>query len=168
MVIAAGSYPAGRWFESDRRYQNRLLGQAVKTSPFHGGNTSSILVGVTNGELAQLGEHLPYKQGVTGSSPVLPTRLSGCVCWPQQKRVCARHALFLLLLFTCRSSAGECRTTNYVAFRNTMCCSTYSRCAGDEPCIDHRTTPVEPAGVWLGILFDYLSNVCVYVKSAFC
>ena len=25
----------------------RLLGQAVKTSPFHGGNTSSILVGVT-------------------------------------------------------------------------------------------------------------------------
>ena len=73
MVIAAGSYPAGRWFESDRRYQIRLLGQAVKTSPFHGGNTSSILVGVTNGELAQLGEHLPYKQGVTGSSPVLPT-----------------------------------------------------------------------------------------------
>ena len=73
MVIAAGSYPAGRWFESDRRYQIWLLGQAVKTSPFHGGNTSSILVGVTNGELAQLGEHLPYKQGVTGSSPVLPT-----------------------------------------------------------------------------------------------
>ena len=25
----------------------RLRGQAVKTSPFHGGNTSSILVGVT-------------------------------------------------------------------------------------------------------------------------
>ena len=47
MVIAAGSYPAGRWFESDRRYQKRLLGQAVKTSPFHGGNTGSIPVGVT-------------------------------------------------------------------------------------------------------------------------
>ena len=28
------------------------------------------------GILAQLGEHLPYKQGVTGSSPVGPTRLS--------------------------------------------------------------------------------------------
>ena len=26
-----------------------------------------------NGSLAQLGEHLPYKQGVTGSSPVAPT-----------------------------------------------------------------------------------------------
>ena len=25
-----------------------------------------------NGILAQLGEHLPYKQGVTGSSPVGP------------------------------------------------------------------------------------------------
>ncbi len=26
------------------------------------------------GSLAQLGEHLPYKQGVTGSSPVVPTK----------------------------------------------------------------------------------------------
>ncbi|CAK3616431.1 hypothetical protein VCRA2123O13_460003 [Vibrio crassostreae] len=26
-----------------------------------------------HGRLAQLGEHLPYKQGVTGSSPVSPT-----------------------------------------------------------------------------------------------
>ena len=33
----------------------RRLGQAVKTSPFHGGNTGSIPVGVTkyNGLLAQ-------------------------------------------------------------------------------------------------------------------
>ena len=29
-----------------------------------------------NGSLAQLGEHLPYKQGVTGSSPVTPTKLA--------------------------------------------------------------------------------------------
>ena len=27
------------------------------------------------GSIAQLGEHLPYKQGVTGSSPVVPTRI---------------------------------------------------------------------------------------------
>ena len=65
MVIAAGSYPAGRWFESDRRYQITIrrcrflhksalwlkkiwpLGQAVKTSPFHGGNMGSNPVGVT-------------------------------------------------------------------------------------------------------------------------
>ena len=40
------------WRESDARHQDlsclhiRLLGQAVKTSPFHGGNTGSIPVGV--------------------------------------------------------------------------------------------------------------------------
>ncbi len=28
------------------------------------------------GSIAQLGEHLPYKQGVTGSSPVVPTKLT--------------------------------------------------------------------------------------------
>ena len=28
------------------------------------------------GRIAQLGEHLPYKQGVTGSSPVVPTNLA--------------------------------------------------------------------------------------------
>ena len=47
MVRAAGSYPAGRWFESDRRYQAWPRGQAVKTSPFHGGNRGSIPLGVT-------------------------------------------------------------------------------------------------------------------------
>ena len=30
-----------------------------------------------NGSIAQLGEHLPYKQEVTGSSPVVPTTI-----WP--------------------------------------------------------------------------------------
>ena len=50
------------------------LGQAVKTPPFHGGNRGSIPLGVTilYGSIAQLGEHLPYKQRVTGSSPVGP------------------------------------------------------------------------------------------------
>ena len=79
MVIAAGSYPAGRWFESDRRYQKRLLGQAVKTSPFHGGNTGSIPVGVTinvnqpnfSADVAQLAEQLICNQQVNGSSPFI-------------------------------------------------------------------------------------------------
>ena len=61
-------------------------GLKVRTSPFHGGNMGSNPVGVTKhktilvlnqfilkGSIAQLGEHLPYKQGVTGSSPVVPT-----------------------------------------------------------------------------------------------
>ena len=46
------------------------VGQVVKTPPFHGGIMGSNPVRVTYGGLAQLGEHLPYKQGVTGSSPV--------------------------------------------------------------------------------------------------
>ena len=57
----------------------RLHGQAVKTPPFHGGNTGSIPVRVTTkiyGRIAQLGEHLPYKQEVTGSIPVVPTILA--------------------------------------------------------------------------------------------
>ena len=51
------------------------LGQAVKTPPFHGGNRGSIPLGVTiyYGSIAQLGEHLPYKQRVTGSIPVVST-----------------------------------------------------------------------------------------------
>ena len=31
----------------------------------------------TCGSIAQLGEHLPYKQRVTGSSPVVPTTYAG-------------------------------------------------------------------------------------------
>ncbi len=64
MVIAAGSYPAGRWFESDRRYHykqflratekeieyiklNKAPWSSGKTSPFHGGIMGSNPVGVT-------------------------------------------------------------------------------------------------------------------------
>ena len=77
MVIAAGSYPAGRWFESDRRYQNN--GSLVKRSrhrPFTAVTGVRFPQESPYGELAQLGEHLPYKQRVTGSSPVLPTNKS--------------------------------------------------------------------------------------------
>ena len=47
MARASGSYPEGHWFKSSRRYQD--------------------------GRIAQLGEHLPYKQGVIGSSPIAST-----------------------------------------------------------------------------------------------
>ena len=62
MARASGSYPEGRWFDSTRRY---------------------------HGSLAQLGEHLPYKQGVTGSSPVTPTKYGPVV---QLVRMPACHA----------------------------------------------------------------------------
>ena len=46
----------------------------VRTSDFHSGNRGSIpLRGTTIGRIAQLGEHLPYKQGVIGSSPIVTT-----------------------------------------------------------------------------------------------
>ena len=48
MARASGSYPAGRWFKSDIRYHFRLVGQAVKTRPFHGCNRGSIPLRVTN------------------------------------------------------------------------------------------------------------------------
>src|SRR3712207_9483729 len=46
---------------------------------FDGSNPSSSTI--INGRIAQLGEHLPYKQGVTGSSPVVPTiyKIIGCI-----------------------------------------------------------------------------------------
>ena len=47
LARANGSYPLGQWFKSTCRYQLRPVGRAVKTPPFHGGNTSSILVRVT-------------------------------------------------------------------------------------------------------------------------
>ena len=59
-------------------FKIRLLGQAVKTSPFHGGNTGSIPVGVTEykifvmyADVAQLAEQLICNQQVIGSSPII-------------------------------------------------------------------------------------------------
>ena len=46
--------------------------------------------GGRHGSIAQLGEHLPYKQGVTGSSPVVPTNQIGPVA--QLVRAPACHA----------------------------------------------------------------------------
>ena len=63
----------------------RPIGQVVKTPPFHGGYRGSNPLWVTKksapfksgavtyGSIAQLGEHLPYKQRVVGSSPTVPT-----------------------------------------------------------------------------------------------
>ena len=67
LARAFGSYPECHWFESSCRYQRRKgylfrlfsrpRGQEVKTRPFHGCNTSSILVGVTkNLSCASMGD----------------------------------------------------------------------------------------------------------------
>ena len=65
--VVVGSSPTGGVFW--------LRGQAVKTSPFHGGNTGSIPVGVicfiSYADVAQLAEQLICNQQVIGSSPII-------------------------------------------------------------------------------------------------
>ena len=51
------------------------MAQLVRAPPCHGGGHGfESRLGRSYGILAQLGEHLPYKQRVTGSSPVGPIR----------------------------------------------------------------------------------------------
>ena len=52
---------------------NGLVAQLVRAPPCHGGGRRFESDLGRYGILAQLGEHLPYKQRVTGSSPVGPT-----------------------------------------------------------------------------------------------
>ena len=57
------------------------MAQLVRAPPCHGGGrgfespwgrSHEVFITYMHGILAQLGEHLPYKQRVTGSSPVGP------------------------------------------------------------------------------------------------
>ena len=62
-----------------------------------------------NGSLAQLGEHLPYKQRVTGSSPVTSTKRKA----PKHCGLGAFFCLFELFYSVAREAAlflflGEC------------------------------------------------------------
>ena len=74
--VVVGSSPTRGVFLSDTLDtpsgdNTRLHGQAVKTSPFHGGNTGSIPVGVIYADVAQLAEQLICNQQVIGSSPII-------------------------------------------------------------------------------------------------
>ena len=53
------------------------------------------IIYVADGSIAQLGEHLPYKQRVTGSSPVVPTKNNTLLC-----------VVFLLLSLQARTCEG--------------------------------------------------------------
>ena len=60
-----------------------LVAQLVRAPPCHGGGhgfESRLGRLIKYGILAQLGEHLPYKQRVTGSSPVGPIYLYKSLC----------------------------------------------------------------------------------------
>ena len=48
------------------------MAQLVRAPPCHGGGREFESLLGRYGIIAQLGEHLPYKQGVIGSSPIGP------------------------------------------------------------------------------------------------
>ncbi|EDM62655.1 hypothetical protein DORLON_02056 [Dorea longicatena DSM 13814] len=51
------------------------VAQLVRAPPCHGGGREfESLLGRLYGIIAQLGEHLPYKQRVIGSSPIGPIK----------------------------------------------------------------------------------------------
>ena len=57
------------------------MAQLVRAPPCHGGGREfESLLGRLYGIIAQLGEHLPYKQRVIGSSPIVSTRDEKAVC----------------------------------------------------------------------------------------
>ena len=62
-----------------------VTAEVVGSNPIRVACESKIIYGI----LAQLGEHLPYKQRVTGSSPVVPTN---CGLVVQLVRTLACHA----------------------------------------------------------------------------
>ena len=75
------------WFRRHAYAFNGPVAQLVRAPPCHGGGRRFepvpgrfsfiyTLKEIPIGVLAQLGEHLPYKQRVTGSSPVGPIDLS--------------------------------------------------------------------------------------------
>ena len=66
-----------RGYDISRRRAEKPCGKELRSS-------------VYQGSIAQLGEHLPYKQRVTGSSPVVPTNPYGQVV--QLVRMPACHA----------------------------------------------------------------------------
>ena len=61
----------GRAGVTERKKERRLHGQAVKTSPFHGGNRGPNPLGVIDADMAQLAEQLICNQQVIGSSPII-------------------------------------------------------------------------------------------------
>ena len=75
MAATPGTQPSARCG------QQWPVGQAVKTPPFHGGNTGSSPVRVTiYGGLAQPVERLLHTQEVTDSSSVVSTRKTERLC----------------------------------------------------------------------------------------
>ena len=63
------------------------MAQLVRAPPCHGGGREfESLLGRLYGIIAQLGEHLPYKQRVIGSSPIGPIKLNNMDGFPSGQK----------------------------------------------------------------------------------
>ena len=106
LARAHGSYPWCRGFESPSRY----LTEKSVTNKY--------------GILAQLGEHLPYKQRVIGSSPIGPiyTSIYGGIAqlarargsYPRCRWFKSSSRYFLLQFFVCNGRQTQTRKGYYV------------------------------------------------------
>ncbi len=103
LARARGSYPRCHWFKSSCRYQQntdffrfhidkRPGGQAVKTPPFHGGNTGSSPVRVTTFSQPFIWRH--SSAGRASASHAEGHRFEFC-CLHQNKKAVAKAAAFL-------------------------------------------------------------------------
>ena len=105
LARARGSYPRCHWFKSSCRYQQntdfirfhidkRPGGQAVKTPPFHGGNTGSSPVRVTTFSQPFIWRH--SSAGRASASHAEGHRFEFC-CLHQNKKQLRKQLLFVLL-----------------------------------------------------------------------
>ena len=112
MARARGSYPRCHWFKSSCRYQQRTDffrfhidkrpgGQAVKTPPFHGGNTGSSPVRVTTFSQPFIWRH--SSAGRASASHAEGHRFEFC-CLHQNKKQLRKQLLFVLGFAPCGRS----------------------------------------------------------------
>ena len=69
------------------------MAQLVRAPPCHGGGRGFESRLGRYGSLAQLGEHLPYKQRVTGSSPVGPIYSYADVAQLAEQLICNQQVI---------------------------------------------------------------------------
>ena len=69
------------------------MAQLVRAPPCHGGGRGFESRLGRSGSLAQLGEHLPYKQRVTGSSPVGPIYSYADVAQLAEQLICNQQVI---------------------------------------------------------------------------
>ena len=131
---------------------------------------------MANGSIAQLGEHLPYKQRVTGSSPVVPTTFGPVVqlvrtlaCHARGRRfepVPGRHFPFAFVAQLVEQRTENPRVVGSIPTEGTICgCSSSGRAppcqgggSGFEPRHPLQVKSICNADAFLFCIFSVLSR----------